>query len=260
MGYQWQRWMPAAFRAAGLTVVEVAGWENRGRPASTGAYDPNGAQTKHHTGTTSSAANPHPTLGLLITGRPDLPGPLAPWTTGADGTIYVLAAGRCNHAGRVGKSGVPGMPYGADGNALAMGDEIDTNGTQTMPEVQRSAVAIATAVTLEHFDRDPEYIHRHADISGTGKWDLGSLTTNQLRDDARNARTQEDEMADYAAQLDRIEASTQDTAARVGRLEVNEQRRGKKTRQQLVKLIRKTKDTAILAELEEIVASLEGDE
>ena len=196
MTYIWQRWMVEDFRAAGLTVVEVEGWENRGRPASTGQYNPDGAQTKHHTGVTSSPSNPHPTLRTLIVGRPDLPGPLAPWSTGADGTVYVIAAGRCNHAGRVGKSGVPGMPYGADGNALAMGDEIDTNGTQTMPQVQRDAIAIASAVTMRHFNRGADWIHRHADISATGKWDLGSLTTNQLRTDADNAPL-EDDMAKY---------------------------------------------------------------
>ena len=187
MAYIWQRWMPDAYRKAGLKVVEVSGWENRGRPASTGNYDPDGAETNHHTGTQTSASKTMPTLRTLIEGRPDLAGPLAPKGIGFDGTVYVIAAGRCNHAGKVGKRGVPGMPYGADGNAIAMGNEVDTNGTQAMPKAQRDALAKVNAVDLMHFKRGTEYLHRHQDISGTGKWDIGNLTTAQVRADAAAA-------------------------------------------------------------------------
>jgi hypothetical protein len=185
MAYVWQRWMVSEFRAAGLEVIVVDGWENRGRPASTGHYDPREGVTNHHTGATSSPSNPGPTLQTLITGRPDLPGPLAPWSVRYDGVVVVIAGGRCNHAGRVGKP-VPFAVIGADGNAIFMGDEIDTNGTQQMPAAQRHAVAVTNRVYLEHFNRPVERVHRHADISGTGKWDLGSLTTQQLRDDVQN--------------------------------------------------------------------------
>lgn len=210
MAYVWQRWLADEFRAAGLKVVEVDGWENRGRPASTGNYDPRGPLTKHHTGVTSSASRPHPTLSVLITGRSDLPGPLIPYTTGYDGTVYVVAAGRCNHAGPIGKSGVLGMPKGYDGNALAMGDEVDTNGTQTLPEAQKRAMSIAAAVVLRHFDKGAEWEHRHADISGSGKWDLGQLTTAQVRaltaDALKALDEEEDPMAQYEDQLNQIAA------------------------------------------------------
>jgi hypothetical protein len=184
MAYVWQRWLARELRAAGLKVVEVQGWENRGRPASTGSFNPRGPITNHHTGTKTSASRPMPTLQTLIRGRSDLPGPLAQVGVGYDGTVYVIAAGRANHAGRVGKSGVAGMPNGADGNALAIGDEIDTNGTQVMPKVQRDSVATVNAVVIRHYDRGTSYVHRHQDISGTGKWDLGSRSTSQLRSDA----------------------------------------------------------------------------
>lgn len=184
MAYVWQRWMADEYRKAGLKVVEIEGWKNRGRPASTGNFDPRGQKTNHHTGTRTSASNRMPTLRTLIQGRPDLPGPLAQKGIGYDGTVYVIAAGRANHAGRVGKRGVPGMPYGADGNALALGDEVDTNGTQTMPKAQRDALAKVNAVDLKHFNRGIDYLHRHQDISGTGKWDIGSISTAALRRDA----------------------------------------------------------------------------
>jgi hypothetical protein len=187
VGYVWQRWLADEFLAAGLEVLEVEGWENRGRPASTGDFDPRGSVTTHHTGSTSSPARPGPTLSTLVQGRPDLPGPLCQWSVRHDGVVVVIAAGRANHAGKVGKSGVPGMPLGADGNALALGDEVDTDGTQDLPPAQRRAIAITNAVALKHYNRGPEYAHRHQDISGTGKWDLGSLTTPQLRADAAAA-------------------------------------------------------------------------
>lgn len=183
MAYIWQRWMADEYRKAGLKVVEIEGWKNRGRPASTGNFDPD-AKTNHHTGTKTSATRTAPTLQTVIRGRDDLPGPLAQKVIGYDGTVYVIAAGRCNHAGRIGKRGVPGMPYGADGNALALGDEVDTNGTQTMPKAQRDALATVNAVDLKHLRHGTAYLHRHEDISATGKWDLGSRTTPQLRDDA----------------------------------------------------------------------------
>lgn len=184
MAYIWQRWLAKELRAAGLKVVEVEGWENRGRPASTGNFDPRGPVTTHHTGSTTSASRQMPTLQTLIKGRPDLPGPLAQVGVAYDGTVYIIAAGRANHAGRIGKRGIAGMPYGADGNALAIGDEVDTNGTQRMPAPQRNAIAGVNAVVLKHFKRGTDYSHRHEDISGTGKWDLGSLTTAQVRGDA----------------------------------------------------------------------------
>lgn len=187
MAYVWQRWMADEYREAGLKVVEVAGWKNRGRPASTGSFNPQGPTTDHHTGTKTSASRTMPTLQTLIKGRPDLPGPLCQNGIGFDGTVYVIAAGRANHAGRIGKGGVAGMPKGADGNALAIGQEVDTNGTQKLSEAQRHALAVVNAVNIKHFNRGTAYVHRHADISGTGKWDIGNLTTAQCRSDAAAA-------------------------------------------------------------------------
>lgn len=197
MSYIWQRWMAEEFRAAGLTVIEVEGWENRGRPGSTGNFNPDQGVTVHHTGATTSPRSPGPTLHTLIVGRPDLPGPLCHWSVRHDGVVVIIAAGRANHAGRVGKV-VPFAALGADGNAIFMGDEVDTDGTQDLPEVQRDAIALTDAIYLKHFDRPVARVHRHQDISGTGKWDLGSLTTTQLRRDAATELSDlEDDMPKY---------------------------------------------------------------
>lgn len=194
MAYVWQRWLLTELRDAGLDVVPVAGWENRGRPATTGHFDPRGPVTTHHTGTTTSATDPFASLDTLIRGRSDLPGPLSQVGTAWDGTLYLIAAGRANHAGRVGKiNDVPGMPMLADGNAAAIGNEVMTNGTQPLTQAQRHTIAVFNAVVLRHFDHenDLRYVHRHADISGTGKWDIGQLSTTELRTITREALDKE---------------------------------------------------------------------
>lgn len=181
MAYVWQRWIADDLRKAGLKVIEVEGWKNRGRPASTGNFDPKGANTTHHTGATTSASSPNAGLQMLISGRPDLPGPLCHVATAYDGTVYVIAAGRANHAGRIGKAGVVGMPVRGDGNAHALGNEVMTNGTQKMPKAQEDATAMVAAVFANRHARNTNWAHRHEDISATGKWDIGQWTTAELR-------------------------------------------------------------------------------
>lgn len=181
MSYVWAPWLADEFRAAGLIVHEVAGWKTRGRPASTGAFAPE-AQTVHHTGTHTSEASPHPTLATLIQGRSDLPGPLCHYSVDHHGEVWVIAAGRANHAGRIDHA-MPGMPNGGDGNAHAFGDEVDTDGTEPLPDAQVHAMAVAHSVVLAHTGHGPTYLHRHADIAPDRKWDIGSRSTAQLRRD-----------------------------------------------------------------------------
>ena len=86
-------WLPHVLKTAGLKVALVPGWETCGR-AEMGEVL---GVICHHT-----AGERHgnmPTLQLLIDGRSDLSGPLAQLGLGRDGTFYVIAAGRCNHAG-----------------------------------------------------------------------------------------------------------------------------------------------------------------
>ena len=48
--------LPTTLRARGLRVVEVDGWHGRGRPASTGGFDPVGVLC-HHTATSRSSSD-----------------------------------------------------------------------------------------------------------------------------------------------------------------------------------------------------------
>jgi hypothetical protein len=82
-------------RRTGYPVIEVKGWKNRGRPGGMLGVR---TVTCHHTANGGARGN-YPSLRVVRDGRSGLPGPLAQYGLGVDGTIYVIAAGRCNHAG-----------------------------------------------------------------------------------------------------------------------------------------------------------------
>lgn len=166
-------WLPAAFDKWGVRYVKVAGWEDRGRPMASGYFDPNASLT-HHTGSTSSATNPAPSLRTLIEGRSDLSGPLSQVSTDYNGLTYIIAAGRANHAGTA--KATMGNPAG-DGNAMYLGNEVQTNGTQTMPKAQYDATVLVAAAIADHFGQtSASKVGLHATTSLSGKWDLGAGT------------------------------------------------------------------------------------
>lgn len=158
----------------GVNYRQVEGCESRGRPV--GAFDPGGVQW-HHTASTSSAANPRPSLRTLVEGRPDLPGPLCQLAPDYEGVVWVVALGRANHAGAARAHGA--LPAG-DGNALRVGFEVMTSGTQRMPAAQVDSLILATVAVLDMLGVAPadvaDHLARHADTSVTGKWDLGAGT------------------------------------------------------------------------------------
>lgn len=85
-------------RGAGLHVREVDGWQRRGH----GEMDDDiRTITCHHTAgpTAKKDPSPYPSLRTVQHGRPDLAGPLAHLGLGRDGTVCVIAAGLCWHAG-----------------------------------------------------------------------------------------------------------------------------------------------------------------
>jgi hypothetical protein len=114
-------------RRTGYPVVEVDRWRTRTTKDEHG--DPRQMSDirtviVHHTANGGAGGN-YPSLRVVRDGRPGLQGPLAQLGLGVDGTIYVIAAGHCNHAG-ISRSpdfenshaigieaeavGVPGMP------------------------------------------------------------------------------------------------------------------------------------------------------
>lgn len=132
-------------RLTGYPVVEVAGWKDRGRPG-----DMSGVKTItcHHTANGGAPGN-YPSLRVVRQGRPGLPGPLAQLGLGVDGTIYVIAAGKCNHAG-VSKAT-------AYTNSWAVGIEAEAQGTgasSDWPPKQRESYVRLCRALIEEFNLD----------------------------------------------------------------------------------------------------------
>jgi peptidoglycan hydrolase-like protein with peptidoglycan-binding domain len=138
-------WLPKVLEDAGLKVATVAGWELRGGEMGTVR-----GVICHHT------ANPRrdlnmPSLNVLRDGRADLPGPLSQLGLGRDGTYYVIAAGRCNHAGSGLWNGV------SRGNSHFIGIEAENSGRDDdfpWPQVQLDAYQRGVAAILRHLNLD----------------------------------------------------------------------------------------------------------
>jgi len=147
-------WLPPVLRNAGLKVAIVDGWETRGR----GEMGQVEGVICHDT------ANPHPgnmpTLQTLIAGRSDLPGPLAQLGLGRDGTYYVVAAGRCNHAGE-------GMWQGCTtGNSSFIGIEAENSGVgEPWPDVQMDAYRRGVAAILINLQRGADACAGHKEYA-----------------------------------------------------------------------------------------------
>lgn len=135
-------WLPQVLEDAGLKVAEVHGWRTRGRS--------NMGQVLgvlcHHTAT--RAGGNMPSLDILVHGRSDLPGPLCHLGLGRDGTYYVIAAGKANHAGRGSWEGIPN----GFGNSHLLGIEAENGGRpeDEWPEIQMDAYRRGAAAILAH--------------------------------------------------------------------------------------------------------------
>jgi peptidoglycan hydrolase-like protein with peptidoglycan-binding domain len=149
-------WLPDVLKTAGLKVSLVDGWENRGRVDVGRIF----GVICHHT------AGPRdgnmPSLHTLINGRPDLSGPLAQLGLGRDGTYFVIAAGRANHAGE----GIwKGMK---NGNSNFIGIEAENTGLSNdnpWPAVQMDAYHRGVAAILQHIGQGADFCAGHKDYA-----------------------------------------------------------------------------------------------
>jgi peptidoglycan hydrolase-like protein with peptidoglycan-binding domain len=113
----------------------------------------------HHTAT--AAAGNMPTLNLLINGRSDLAGPLAQLGLGRDGTFYVIAAGRANHAGVGRWEGL------VTGNSNFIGIEAENGGKpdDAWPPEQMDAYHRGVAAILKHINADANMCCGHKEYA-----------------------------------------------------------------------------------------------
>lgn len=138
-------WLPSVLKAAGLKVAEQPGWLDRGR----GEMGRVRGVMCHHT--VGPRTGNMPSLGGLTRGVRQksgklLPGPLAQLGLGRDGTYYVIAAGRANHAGEGLWQGI------TSGNSSFIGIEAENAGVvaDVWPEVQLDAYVRGCAAILKH--------------------------------------------------------------------------------------------------------------
>lgn len=148
-------WIPEVLRSVDLKVAEVDGWQDRGR----GDMGPVVGVICHHTA--GPAGLNMPSLHTLVNGRSDLPGPLAQLGLGRDGTYYVIAAGRCNHAGR-------GIWQGLTrGNTNFIGIEAENTGLKDdpWPDVQIDAYHRGVAAILLKIGKSAEFCAGHKEYA-----------------------------------------------------------------------------------------------
>lgn len=202
MTYRWLTDMDEALRAAGVDFVEVGyssadptgadSWRTRGRPYTTGDFDPSGV-TCHHTASpagTDAATD----LRCILAGNGSAPGPISQTMIGRDAVLYLVAAGRANHAG----SGIrPGIDsWCTDQNAHNLGIEVSNNGvgerwSDAVTDLYAATVAAlcewygwATPAVYLHATTGPPYGGCNSKIDPAGPWqrqpDLVGSTTWDL--------------------------------------------------------------------------------
>jgi hypothetical protein len=149
-------WLPGVLEAAGLKVAPVPGWENRGR----GDVGEIFGVICHHTA--GQRTGNMPSLHTLLEGRPDLSGPLAQLGLGRDGTYYVIAAGRCNHAGKGIWQGI------TTGNTSFIGIEAENTGKADdlpWPAIQIDAYQRGVAAILKRIGRGSGFCAGHKEYA-----------------------------------------------------------------------------------------------
>lgn len=133
MAYFWATWLKDALMSdpfVAARVIEVPGWQTRGRPPADFSFLPTGIVDHHTACLIRHGHDPQTCLNGILAGKVDVPGPISQlfgtWTppgvkwdgTNADPRIFIVAAGRANHAG----TGV--YPWGAPGgNGSSIGIE-----------------------------------------------------------------------------------------------------------------------------------------
>jgi hypothetical protein len=102
-----------------------------------------------------------PSLSIVTNGRPDLAGPLAQLCLGRDGTFFVVAAGRANHAGEGSWRGI------TTGNSSFVGIEAENTGAQgdPWPAVQIDAYRRGVAALLKRIDAGAEMCCGHKEFA-----------------------------------------------------------------------------------------------
>lgn len=143
--------LASAVRKSGCQVVEVPGWAGRGDGVMAGVR----TITCHDTA--GPTTGDYPSLQVVKVGRPDLRGPLAQLFLSRAGVVYVVAAGKCNHAGASLRA--------SETNEWAIGIEAEAHGiagtVSDWPAVQMTAYARLCAALVDHYDLSVADVRGH---------------------------------------------------------------------------------------------------
>lgn len=155
----------------GYDVHFEPGWEDRGRP---GSFEPQGLVC-HHTADRAYGSD-YAILSAIRDGIDQggswLAGPLAQFGLGRSGTVYVVAAGKANHAG-------PGGWGLLSGNGTVWGIEAANDGMGEPWPAEQLDAYLALAAALARFTGfGPESVCRHAEWSTAGKIDTATAPLN----------------------------------------------------------------------------------
>lgn len=161
----------------GIQVQYYKGWEDRGRPASTGPHKDARGYMIHHTGSDLGQNSEDYNYFLFVKGRPaeGIPGPLCNEATEMDGDVIVGAIGRCNHAGAGSRNTLnvvttgtmpttyelkPG-PDEINGNDFYYANEVKYDGGQPMTVPARRSVLLAAAAHCDFHGWNSGHILGH---------------------------------------------------------------------------------------------------
>lgn len=149
-------WLPDILRKAGLKVVEQPAWQTRGH----GDVKKIMGVLCHHTA--SQMGKNAPDLKTVTFGRSDLAGPLAQLLLARDGTFYMVAAGKCWHAG---PGAIWDVPLNA-GNDYLIGIEAENNGIgEPWPDKQMAAFAKGCAAMLDYLKLGRDRVAGHKEYA-----------------------------------------------------------------------------------------------
>jgi hypothetical protein len=151
-------WLSEVLTRAGLKVSEVPGWQGRGRAEMGRVF----GVICHHT--VGAKTGNMPSLNNLIKGDAALAGPKAQLGLARDGTFFVIAAGRANHAGKGQFKDPTTGKLILNGNSNFIGIECENTGLETdfpWPDVQMEALRRGVAAILTHLRLGPAFCLGH---------------------------------------------------------------------------------------------------
>lgn len=172
-------WLADVLHEAGLNVVEQPGWTLRGRPME--AIE---GTVTHHTAS-PIGSRIEVDLAVCTNGTNGTPGPISQILIARDATVYVIAAGKANHAGAGGP--IPGwLPESPPGqlsvaNARTIGLECVNNGIgEAWSPWLLDAMEIANAAILAHIDVDESRALTHQEWAPRRKIDPAGPTAGRV--------------------------------------------------------------------------------